>query len=95
MKFKLGQSGNPSGRPKSDFAIAELAKAKTEAAIACLVGVMENPEAPAAARVSAAQAILDRGWGRSTQAVTAQVTGQNDGPLIVRWANSPEEAEGK
>jgi hypothetical protein len=35
---------------------------------------MDNDHAPAAARVAAAVAILDRGWGRPTQAVDANVS---------------------
>jgi hypothetical protein len=35
---------------------------------------MNNDHAPAAARVGAAIAILDRGWGKPTQAVEATVS---------------------
>jgi hypothetical protein len=38
-----------------------------------LVEVMTNPKAPAAARVAAAVAVLDRGWGRPPQAVAVAV----------------------
>ena len=34
-----------------------------------LVGVMRSKDATAAARVSAANAILDRGWGKAPQAI--------------------------
>ena len=33
------------------------------------VGVMRNTKAPAPARIAAANAILDRGWGKAAQAV--------------------------
>jgi len=36
-------------------------------AINVLVGVMRSKDATAAARVSAANAILDRGWGKTVQ----------------------------
>lgn len=34
---------------------------------------MGSPKAPAAARVAAAQAILDRGWGKAPQSISADV----------------------
>jgi Family of unknown function (DUF5681) len=63
-RFKRGQSGNPGGRPKIFTEVKQAAREHTEAAIEALVGVMNNEEATPAARVAAAVAILDRGWGR-------------------------------
>ncbi len=65
--FKPGQSGNPLGRPKSDYAIREIAKQHTSAAIQTLVEIASNPKAADAARVQAANALLDRGWGKPHQ----------------------------
>ncbi len=65
--FRPGQSGNPSGRPKLDRTIQELAKAYTQDAIETLVEVAKNPNASDSARVQAASAILDRGWGKPVQ----------------------------
>jgi hypothetical protein len=45
------------------------ARELTEDAIDTLATVMKNPKAPAAARISAAQAILDRGYGKPPQAI--------------------------
>jgi hypothetical protein len=44
-----------------------LAQAHTESAIDVLRVVMTDPEATPAARVTAATAMLDRGWGKATQ----------------------------
>jgi hypothetical protein len=67
--FKPGASGNPLGRPKSDVTIRELAKAHTEGAIHTLAKIMNDPKASHTARVHAACALLDRGWGKPAQYV--------------------------
>ena len=46
--------------------IKKLALAHAEAAIQVLADVMNNPDAPAGARISAAKALLDRGFGKVT-----------------------------
>lgn len=46
-----------------------MARAHTESALNVLAGVMNSTDAPPAARVSAAQALLDRGWGKPTQTI--------------------------
>jgi hypothetical protein len=56
--------------------IRSLARSHTKTALNVLVGIMRSKDATAAARVSAANAILDRGWGKATQPV-----GNDDGPL--------------
>src|SRR5882757_3240952 len=47
--------------------IRSLARSHTRTAIKVLAGIMCSKDATAAARVSAANAILDRGWGKATQ----------------------------
>jgi hypothetical protein len=56
--------------------IRSLARGHTKTALNVLVGIMRSKDATAAARVSAANAILDRGWGKATQPV-----GNDDGTL--------------
>lgn len=68
-----GRSGNPGGRPRAVLEVRDLARSCTEAAVRTLGEVMTNPRAPAAARVAAAVAVLDRGWGRPPQAVAVAV----------------------
>jgi hypothetical protein len=76
--FRPGQSGNPTGRPKRPTAIEArrifrdvmtAARERTQDAIDTLFAIMRDPKAPAAARVSATQAILDRGYGKPPQAI--------------------------
>lgn len=78
MPFVKGQSGNPSGRAKFTLpdgrTLQDLARQHTEAAVNTLILVMADEEAPAASRVGAASAILDRGWGRPKQEID---TGEN------------------
>ena len=52
---------------KSLVEIRSLARSHTRTAVCVLVGIMRCKDATPAARVSAANAILDRGWGKATQ----------------------------
>jgi hypothetical protein len=81
--FKKGRSGNPGGRPKVVAEVRELARAHTGEAVATLVSIMTNPKCAPAARVSAANALLDRGYGKPLQHITGE-----GGPVYV--ARLPE-----
>ena len=78
--FKKGQSGNPGGRPKVVAEVKELARAHTGEAIETLVSIMTNPKSAPAARVSAANALLDRGYGKPPQ----HITGEGGPSYVVR-----------
>lgn len=65
--WKPGQSGNPGGRHKGIAEVAAAARECTEVAITALREVAQS--GPPAARVAAASALLDRGYGRPQQAV--------------------------
>jgi hypothetical protein len=70
MPFQKGRSGNPGGKSKvlvDGRTLTDLARDHTERAVQALVEVLEKPEASDAAKVSAATALLDRGWGRPKQ----------------------------
>jgi hypothetical protein len=55
--------------PKTMTEIRSLARSHTRTALNVLVGIMRSKDATAAARVSAANAVLDRGWGKATQSI--------------------------
>jgi hypothetical protein len=63
---------------KTPTEIRSLARAHTEQAINVLVGIMGEVQAPPAARVAAANSILDRGWGKPAQ----PIDGDGDGGAI-------------
>lgn len=66
---------------KTPTLIKSLARAHTETALNVLAGIMNQPDAPPAARVAASTALLDRGWGKPAQAVTGG--DDDDNPINV------------
>jgi len=66
MPFKKGQSGNPGGRPKELKGLQQLARDHADQALMALVRVALKGKSESA-RVAAAVAILDRGFGKPTQ----------------------------
>ena len=79
--WKKGQSGNPGGKRKQDYRIRDLAQALTEEALETLRSIMKGSEDDRA-RVAAANAILDRGYGKPAQAV--DIT-NSDGSMSQAW----------
>ena len=81
VPFQKGQSGNPGGRPKVTLddgrSLSDIAKEHTKSAVEALVSVLNDKASQASARVQAATALLDRGWGRphqTTMATSAQMS---------------------
>ena len=62
-QFISGHSGNAGGRPKDEHRVAELARSYTTEAIDTLVALMRSGK-DERVRGTAAQALLDRGWGK-------------------------------
>ncbi len=67
--FAKGRSGNPGGRPKrtaEDLDLIAACKAKTPQALDTMVEIMEHGENERN-RLAAAQAIIERGYGKPIQ----------------------------
>ena len=73
QRFMPGKSGNPGGRPVVPMSVKEAARARTEEAIGVLGEIMADKTAGASARVSAANSLLDRAWGRAEASSTVTV----------------------
>lgn len=77
---------------KAPTQIRSLARQHTESALKVLAGIMNQEAAPHAARVSAATALLDRGWGKPTQTIEHGVMPLED--MLDRLGNEAGTAEG-
>lgn len=79
MKFEKGQSGNPGGRPRGDGEVRDLARQQTATALRTLIEIAEQGQNESA-RVAAASAILDRGWGKPAVPVIRE-----DQPTVITF----------
>ena len=73
-QFAPGQSGNPGGRPKDEHRVGELARSYTLEAIETLIDLMRHGR-DERVRGTAAQALLDRGWGKAKVEVVSNAEG--------------------
>jgi hypothetical protein len=65
-KWLTGSSGNPAGRPRNEDLHAKVKRLSQKWSVSALHTLREiylNKDAPYAARVAAAQAMLNRAWG--------------------------------
>lgn len=91
MPWQPGQSGNPAGRPKENKLAKWLARAHTEQSIKVLAEILESDDLRA--KVAAAQALLDRGWGKPAQETI--ISGDEDGgPVQLTVVSGVPRADG-
>ena len=81
-QFQKGQSGNPNGQKgkpvelkQLECDIKQLARSRAVEAINVLAELMNSARASTSARVAAATAILDRGYGKPVQALSGPENG--------------------
>lgn len=84
-----GRSGNPAGFPKALRDVRDAARAHTAQAVATLADIMLDRDSPPAARIAAAEALLDRGWGKAPQAhLVAAMDLEADSRSIELWTTA-------
>jgi hypothetical protein len=71
MPFKKGQSGNPGGRVGVPAEVREMARQRSKEAIERLIHWMKSDDGRIS--VAAADALLDRGFGRPAQLIDLSV----------------------
>ena len=79
---------------KTPTEIASVARSHSKSAIRTLARIMRQADAPPAARVAAAVALLDRGWGKPKQSHEAEITHRYVLEIPALMDNAEWEAEG-
>ncbi len=89
--WKPGQSGNPGGRPKVAAEIQAVARDHGREAIERLVALMGSKNESVAVR--AAEALLDRGYGRPVQELSGQEAAPKQTAIRVTFVEPPKRDE--
>ncbi len=76
-RWKPGESGNPTGRPKDLKIIKDFAKKNSLNAVRVLIEIMNDVSQKAVSRIAAANGVLDRGYGKPSQEVIVKGTGKD------------------
>ena len=74
--FKPGKSGNPNGRPKKteeQKTLENMCRERTTEALATVLVIMGSGENERN-KLAAAQFVIERGWGKATQPIEANIT---------------------
>lgn len=80
MPWVKGQSGNPGGRPGVPQGVRELAREKSVEAMRTLIRHLKDKNPRVA--ILAANAILDRAYGKPAQAITGE-DGEGAARLVI------------
>ena len=90
-RYVKGVSGNQ-GRGHKIAPARDLARVHTEDAIRVLAEIMMDQKADPAPRTRAAEALLNRAWGRPPEDLTFRVA-EDSGELKIRWLSDDERSD--
>jgi hypothetical protein len=91
--FQAGKSGNPHGRPKAEGKVRKFAQARGMDAIRTLVGLMKSENERVA--VIAAQAVLDRGFGKAPQSFELPAGSSFPALIRIEFVEQPKLVNGQ
>ena len=92
---RKGAGRKPNKVSKAKRTIAEMAREHGELALQTLVDVASDPSAPHSSKVSAANSLLDRGFGRPMQVIdNTSSDGTMTPQVITRTVIDPKSDEG-